>query len=63
MRDIAVVGMACRFPGGLDDLDLLLAALRQRTVTAGPIPVSSWSRRRWCGWKFDTPMERARPSR
>ncbi|MGF6596758.1 acyl transferase domain-containing protein/NAD(P)-dependent dehydrogenase (short-subunit alcohol dehydrogenase family)/acyl carrier protein [Paraburkholderia sp. GAS448] len=47
MRDIAVVGMACRFPGGLDDLDLLLAALRQRTVTAGPIPADRWDAARY----------------
>jgi acyl transferase domain-containing protein len=34
--------MACRFPGELYNLDLLLAALRQRTVTAGPVPADRW---------------------
>ncbi|MEX3930928.1 type I polyketide synthase [Paraburkholderia phymatum] len=47
MRDIAIVGMACRFPAGLDDLDALLAALRQRTVTAGPVPADRWDAARY----------------
>jgi acyl transferase domain-containing protein/NAD(P)-dependent dehydrogenase (short-subunit alcohol dehydrogenase family)/acyl carrier protein len=47
MREIAVVGMACRLPGGLDDLDSLLAALRERVVTAGPIPADRWDSARY----------------
>ncbi|MFL9961035.1 SDR family NAD(P)-dependent oxidoreductase [Paraburkholderia sediminicola] len=47
MREIAVVGMACRLPGGLDDLDSLLAALRERVVTAGPIPADRWDAARY----------------
>ncbi|MGF6574261.1 acyl transferase domain-containing protein/NAD(P)-dependent dehydrogenase (short-subunit alcohol dehydrogenase family)/acyl carrier protein [Paraburkholderia sp. GAS333] len=47
MRDIAVVGMACRLPGGLDDPDSLLAALRERVVTAGPIPADRWDSARY----------------
>ncbi|HEY4297124.1 MAG TPA: SDR family NAD(P)-dependent oxidoreductase [Paraburkholderia sp.] len=47
MREIAVIGMACRLPGGLDDLDSLLAALRERVVTAGPIPADRWDAARY----------------
>jgi len=47
MREIAVIGMACRLPGGLDDLDSLLAALRERVVTAGPIPPDRWDSARY----------------
>src|SRR3954447_5774828 len=47
MREIAVVGMACRLPGGLDDLDSLLTALRERVVTAGPIPADRWDAARY----------------
>ncbi|WP_323120434.1 SDR family NAD(P)-dependent oxidoreductase [Burkholderia alba] len=47
MREIAVVGMACRFPGGIDDLDGLLAALRARQVTAGPVPADRWDAARY----------------
>lgn len=47
MREIAVVGMACRLPGGLDDVDSLLAALRGRVVTAGPVPADRWDAARY----------------
>ncbi|CAB3799694.1 Phthiocerol synthesis polyketide synthase type I PpsC [Paraburkholderia ultramafica] len=47
MREIAVVGMACRLPGGLDDVDSLLAGLRERVVTAGPIPADRWDAARY----------------
>jgi acyl transferase domain-containing protein/NAD(P)-dependent dehydrogenase (short-subunit alcohol dehydrogenase family)/acyl carrier protein len=47
MKEIAVVGMACRLPGGIDDLDGLLAALRARRVTAGPIPSDRWDAARY----------------
>ncbi|MCC8394465.1 SDR family NAD(P)-dependent oxidoreductase [Paraburkholderia sp. MMS20-SJTR3] len=47
MRDIAVVGMAGRFPGGLDNLDLLVEALRARTVTAGPVAPDRWDAARY----------------
>ncbi|RQH08898.1 type I polyketide synthase [Paraburkholderia dinghuensis] len=47
MNDIAVVGMACRLPGGLDNPDLLLTALRQRILTVGPIPSDRWDAARY----------------
>ena len=47
MKEIAVVGMACRLPGGIDDLDDLLVALRARRVTAGPIPSDRWDAARY----------------
>ena len=31
-------------------------------LTAGVTPVSSMIRRRWAGWKFETPMARASPA-
>ncbi|WP_277182759.1 type I polyketide synthase [Caballeronia sp. BR00000012568055] len=46
-RDIAIIGMACRLPGGMDDLDTLLASLRARKVTAGPVPADRWDTRRY----------------
>jgi acyl transferase domain-containing protein len=39
--------MACRFPGGIDNLDLLLEALRARTITAGPVPADRWDAARY----------------
>jgi acyl transferase domain-containing protein/NAD(P)-dependent dehydrogenase (short-subunit alcohol dehydrogenase family)/NADPH:quinone reductase-like Zn-dependent oxidoreductase len=47
MREIAVVGMACRLPGGMDNLDLLLDGLRNRVVTAGPVPADRWDAARY----------------
>ncbi|NML29913.1 type I polyketide synthase [Paraburkholderia antibiotica] len=47
MRDIAVVGMAGRFPGGLDNVDLLVQALRARTVTAETVPADRWDAGRY----------------
>ncbi len=39
--------MACRLPGGLDNLELLLEGLRARTVTAGPVPADRWDSARY----------------
>ncbi|WP_027814965.1 type I polyketide synthase [Paraburkholderia bannensis] len=47
MREIAVVGMACRLPGGLDNLELLLNGMRKRVVTAGPVPADRWDAKRY----------------
>ncbi|WP_446326926.1 SDR family NAD(P)-dependent oxidoreductase [Burkholderia pseudomallei] len=47
MKEIAVVGMACRLPGGIDNLDALVAALRGRHVTVGPVPVDRWDSARY----------------
>lgn len=43
MVGIAVVGMACRFPGGIETIDGLWSALALRLNTATEIPESRWS--------------------
>ena len=42
-REIAVVGMSCRFPGGIDDVDLLWEALVGKRNTAAEVPPDRWS--------------------
>jgi acyl transferase domain-containing protein/NAD(P)-dependent dehydrogenase (short-subunit alcohol dehydrogenase family)/acyl carrier protein len=42
MREIAVVGLACRFPNGLDSIDSLWDALVAKKNTAGDIPADRW---------------------
>ena len=39
---VAIVGMACRFPGGADDLDSYWRILRDGVDTIGPIPPDRW---------------------
>ena len=46
-REIAIVGMACRLPGGIDSPDLLVDALRRRRVTADDVPPDRWDARRY----------------
>ncbi|WP_291407346.1 SDR family NAD(P)-dependent oxidoreductase [Actinophytocola sp.] len=45
-RDIAVIGMSCRF-GGAEDLDALWASLADGVCTAGDVPASRWSAERY----------------
>ena len=55
MREIAVVGLACRFPAGIDSIDALWQALLSKTNTAGPVPSDRWEADR-----FFSPDERAK---
>lgn len=41
-EDIAIVGAACRFPGGVDDLPGYWALLREGRDALGPIPAQRW---------------------
>lgn len=43
---LAVVGMACRFPG-IDGIPELIQALYSRFVAAGPVPADRWDRERY----------------
>ncbi|CAM9520901.1 unnamed protein product, partial [Phaeothamnion confervicola] len=40
--DIAIVGMACRFPGGCDSPEAFWAMLCEGTDAVGPVPPSRW---------------------
>ena len=54
MKSIAVVGMACRFPGGIDSLKDLHEALCNKVNTASDVPED-----RWCGDWFYSKNEAA----
>ena len=43
MREVAIVGMSCRLPGGLDDVTLLWDALCKGRNTADTVPSDRWS--------------------
>ncbi|MEM7041255.1 MAG: SDR family NAD(P)-dependent oxidoreductase [Pseudomonadota bacterium] len=43
MVSIALVGMACRFPGGIETIDGLWSALENRLNTATEVPEDRWS--------------------
>ncbi len=43
MKSIAIVGMACRFPGGIDSLESLHDALCGKINTASDVPNERWS--------------------
>ncbi|HEV3457575.1 MAG TPA: aminotransferase class III-fold pyridoxal phosphate-dependent enzyme, partial [Thermoanaerobaculia bacterium] len=52
---IAVLGMACRFPGGADDPERLWQLLRSGSSTVGPIPGRRWDARRFYDARRDCP--------
>ncbi|EGE06642.1 6-methylsalicylic acid synthase [Trichophyton equinum CBS 127.97] len=41
-KDVAVIGMACRVPGGIQDPESLWQALLEQMVACGDIPVHRW---------------------
>lgn len=41
-REVAIIGMACRFPGGADDPDAYWSLLRSGTDATGPFPSDRW---------------------
>jgi acyl transferase domain-containing protein/NAD(P)-dependent dehydrogenase (short-subunit alcohol dehydrogenase family)/acyl carrier protein len=43
MVGIAIIGMACRFPGGIDTIDGLWSALENRVNTASEVPNERWN--------------------
>jgi acyl transferase domain-containing protein len=43
LNQIAIVGIGCRFPGGLNDPNSLWHALSQGVDAVGPIPADRWS--------------------
>lgn len=47
MKPIAIVGMACRLPKGLDNIELLLKALRTRFSAIDWVPEDRWSVERY----------------
>ncbi|KAK2861150.1 6-methylsalicylic acid synthase, partial [Arthroderma sp. PD_2] len=42
-QDVAVVGMACRVPGGIQNPEQLWQALLDQVVACGEIPASRWA--------------------
>lgn len=50
MREVAIVGMSCRLPGGIDDIGLLWEALLNRVNTASEVPLHRWS----ADWHYST---------
>jgi len=44
---IAIVGMACRLPGGVDSLDAFWELLKQGRDAISDVPVERWSNARW----------------
>ncbi len=44
---IAIVGAACRLPGGADDLDAYWALLASGVVTAADVPADRWNAAEW----------------
>ncbi|TDC25341.1 SDR family NAD(P)-dependent oxidoreductase, partial [Streptomyces sp. 8K308] len=40
---IAIIGMACRFPGGANDLDSYWRLLREGRDTTSPVPAGRWN--------------------
>lgn len=40
---LAIVGMACRFPKGLEDLDSLWSALRSKVSAIDTVPIDRWT--------------------
>ncbi len=47
MEPIAIVGMACRFPKGLEDLERLWEALKSRTSAIDTVPADRWTADRY----------------
>lgn len=47
MEPLAIVGMACRFPGGLDNLKQLWEALKSRMSAIRETPANRWSADRY----------------
>ncbi|KAF3480835.1 6-methylsalicylic acid synthase [Arthroderma uncinatum] len=43
LQDVAVVGMACRVPGGIQNPEQLWQALLDQVVASGEIPASRWA--------------------
>src|SRR4051812_8118280 len=52
---IAIVGMACRLPGGADDPDKLWDLLRRGTDTCRTVPAERWNVERFYDQAADTP--------
>ncbi len=44
---LAIVGLSCRFPKGLDNISLLLAALRSRFIAIDTVPRDRWTVERY----------------
>ena len=52
---IAIVGIACRLPGGANDPDALWSLLCRGEDTAGPIPADRWDESQFYSAAADTP--------
>ncbi len=52
---IAIVGIACRLPGGANDPDALWSLLCRGNDTAGPIPADRWDESQFYSAAPDTP--------
>ena len=47
LEEIAIVGMACRFPGGIGDADSFWKFLLARGDAIGEVPADRWDRDRF----------------
>lgn len=52
---IAVIGMGCRFPGGVDTPALFWQMLKEGRAALGPIPASRWDHAAWYDPNPDVP--------
>lgn len=60
---IAIVGIACRLPGGANDPDALWSLLCRGEDTAGPIPADRWDESQFYSAAADTPGRTRRGGR